>query len=518
MTPNSVPELLTVSQMGEADRLSVAAGVASRELMENAGSAVARAITDRWSKRPVTVLCGPGNNGGDGFVAARHLAGMGWPVRLALLDAKDRLKGDARVNAARWSGPIEPMTPTIVEGAGLVVDALFGAGLDRALVGSAAAILAAAAAHAAPIIAIDVPSGVMGDTGVSLGAVPAGMTVTFFRKKPGHLLLPGRALCGEVVVADIGTPTSVLDRIAPDIFENAPSLWIDAMPAITEGATKYSRGHALLWGGYPATGAARMAAHAAARVAAHAAARVGAGLTTVAVAEAALLVYASTLTSVMVHPVSQRSDLDILLRDQRISALLIGPGAGVNEHTRTRALAMLATGRPVVLDADALTVFRHDLVSLCRAICGPCVLTPHEGEYARLFDAGGDKLSRARAAAQLSGAIIILKGSDTVIAAPDGDAIINSNAPSSLATAGSGDVLSGMVLGLLAQGMTPFLAAAAAVWLHGAAAAEFGPGLLAEDLPDCLPAVFRQLLADRYHQPEGMVLLPRPAPLMIAKV
>jgi hydroxyethylthiazole kinase-like uncharacterized protein yjeF len=212
LAPKPLTELLTVSQMAEADRLAVAAGVASRDLMDHAGSAVANAIVNRWSKRPVTVLCGPGNNGGDGFVAARHLAALGWPVRLALLDAKDRLKGDARANAARWTGPIEPMTPAILVGAGLVIDALFGAGLDGALAGPAAAIIAAAAAHGAPIIAIDVPSGLMGDSGASLGAVTTALTVTFFRKKPGHLLMPGRELCGEVVVADIGTPTSVLDK------------------------------------------------------------------------------------------------------------------------------------------------------------------------------------------------------------------------------------------------------------------------------------------------------------------
>lgn len=505
--PISATELLTVSQMTEADRLAVAAGIASRDLMENAGAAVAKAIADRWSKRPVTVLCGPGNNGGDGFVTARCLAALGWPVRLALLAAKHRLTGTARANAARWSGAVEPVTSGVLDGAGLVVDALFGAGLDRALEGPAADILATASKHGAPIIAIDVPSGVMGDTGASLGAVPATLTVTFLRKKPGHLLLPGRQLCGEVIVADIGTPADVIDRIAPDMFENTPSRWIDALPAVTHRANKYSRGHALLWGGYPTTGAARMAARAAARV--------GAGLTTIAVDTVALPVYAAALTSIMVHSVAEQHDLDLLLRDQRISALLIGPGAGVTEETRTRALAMLATGRPVVLDADALTVFRHDLVSLRRAVCGPCVLTPHEGEFTRLFDSTGDKLSRARDAARRSGAIIILKGSDTVIAAPDGDAIINSNAPPTLATGGSGDVLAGIVLGLLAQGMTPFLAAAAAVWLHGAAAAEYGPGLLAEDLPDCLPTVFRRLQAEQCGQPE-LVRLPRSAPLMIA--
>jgi len=233
------------------------------------------------------------------------------------------------------------------------------------------------------------------------------------------------------------------------------------------------------------TGAARMAARAAARV--------GAGLTTIAVPEVALPIYATALASIMVRPLAAPDDFDRLLGDRRFSALLIGPGAGAGAETRTRALAMLGTGRPTLLDADAITVFQDDPSSLYRAIVGPCILTPHDGEFRRLFDPSGDKLTRTRAAARQSGAIIILKGSDTVIAAPDGRAVINANAPPTLATAGAGDVLSGIVLGLLAQGMEPFLAASAGVWLHGAAAAAFGPGLMAEDLPDLLPGVLRGL-------------------------
>jgi NAD(P)H-hydrate epimerase len=233
------------------------------------------------------------------------------------------------------------------------------------------------------------------------------------------------------------------------------------------------------------TGAARMAARAAARA--------GAGLTTVAVPEAAFALYAAALTSIMVQPLRQAGDLSRLLADPRYTALLIGPGAGLDEATREQALAMLATGRPVLLDADAISVFASDSAALARAIRGPCVMTPHDGEFARVFDFDGDKLTRARAAARSSGAVIVLKGADTVIAAPDGRSIINSNAPATLATAGSGDVLGGMILGLLAQGMDAFLAAAAGVWLHGAAASDFGLGLLAEDLPDLLPAVLRRL-------------------------
>jgi NAD(P)H-hydrate epimerase len=482
---NSRTALLDVRQMGEADRLSVAAGTPGIVLMENAGASVARAIAQRWSARAVTILCGPGNNGGDGFVAARHLAAAGWPVRLALLGSRDHLKGEARYHADLWTGAIEALAPAALEGAELVVDAIFGAGLSRALEGPAEEILAATASKHLPIVAIDVPSGLMGDTGEALGAVAAVLTVTFFRKKPGHLLLPGKLLCGDVVVTQIGTPPSVLDTVRPSTFENDPSLWLAQLPRPGDAGNKYTSGHALISGGYPMTGAARMAARAAARA--------GAGLTTIAVSEIALPVYAAALTSIMVRPIATPDDFADLLDDRRITAFLIGPGAGVGEATRTRALTMLATGRATLLDADAITSFQHDPSALDRAINGACVMTPHEGEFKLVFDPSGDKLTRARAAARRSGAIIVLKGSDTVIAAPDGRTIINANAPPTLATAGSGDVLSGIILGLLAQGMEPFLAAAAAVWLHGAAAAAFGPGLLAEDLPDLLPGVFRRL-------------------------
>jgi NAD(P)H-hydrate epimerase len=338
-----------------------------------------------------------------------------------------------------------------------------------------------------PVVAVDVPSGILGDTGESWGAIGAELTVTFTRKKPGHLLLPGRELCGATVVADIATPADVLEQIAVDTWENDPSLWRARLPRLEHSGNKYSRGHALLFGGYPTTGAARLAARAAARA--------GAGLTTIAVPKAGLAVYAAALTSIMVRPLVRAQDLETLLADPRFTALLIGPGAGVNAATRRHARAMLRTGRPVLIDADAITVFAKQPQTLFDAIRGPCVLTPHEGEFARLFDGAGDKLTRARGAARSSGAVIVLKGADTVIAAPDGRAFINSNAPPTLATGGAGDVLGGIILGLLTQRMDAFLAAAAAVWLHGAAAGDFGPGLLAEDLPDLLPGVLRRLSA-----------------------
>ena len=494
--------LLTCAQMFDADRLTVASGVSAFTLMDNAGRAVAQAITARYTPRTVAVLCGPGNNGGDGYVVARYLSQAGWTVRVARLSAAPHGTGEAAQHAALFRGDVVNLTPAALAGAALVVDALFGAGLSRALEGEAAQTLQAAAAQRLPIVAIDVPSGMNGNGGgdseSNIGAVPAIVTVTFFRKKPGHVLQPGKALCGEVIVADIGTPESVWDHITPDSFENDPCLWAHALPALHPEANKYTRGHALIVGGYPTTGASRLAARAAARA--------GAGLTTIAVPEVALPIYAAALTSVMVSVLSNhagRQDLARLLSDVRFKALLIGPGAGVHTRTREQVLALLATRRPTVLDADALTVFQDAPTDLFNAIQGPCVLTPHEGEFARLFKSNDadSKLNRALKAAQLSGAVIVLKGSDTVIASPDKSldrrtslqAIVNTNAPPTLATAGSGDVLAGMIVGLLTQGMPPVLAAAAAVWMHGAAATTFGPGLIAEDLPELLPGVLRGL-------------------------
>jgi len=276
-----------------------------------------------------------------------------------------------------------------------------------------------------------------------------------------------------------------LEKIVLKTQINNPQLWLSHLPKLLPDGNKYTRGHALIYGGYPITGAARIAARACARI--------GSGLTTIAVPEIAFPIYATSLTSIMVRPVAASYDFKYLLEDNRLSAFLIGPGAGKEEHIRTYALAMLATGKPTVLDADAINIFANEPLALRSAISGPCVITPHEGEFARLFDNSSDRLISACKAAKQSGAIIVLKGNKTVIADPDGRVIINKNAPPTLATAGSGDVLSGIILGLLAQGMEPFLAAAASVWLHGAAATQFGPCLIAEDLPDMLPDVFRSI-------------------------
>jgi ADP-dependent NAD(P)H-hydrate dehydratase / NAD(P)H-hydrate epimerase len=482
--------LLTPQQMGVADRLTIAGGVPGVALMEKAGEAVADAVSRRWSPRPIAVLCGPGNNGGDGFVAARLLTERGWKVRAALLGEKATLRGDAAEAAARWPGAVARLAPEALDGASLAIDAIFGGGLARPIEGVAKDVIAGLSARGLPVVAVDVPSGIDGASGEIRGVAPrAAVTVTFFREKPGHLLLPGRICCGETVLAQIGIPDTVLDQITPDIAENNPDWWLAEIPQPGLDSHKYTRGHALVAGGVLMTGAARLASRSAARL--------GSGLVTVAAPEAAFPIYAAALTGIIVHPVRGLDDFRTLLADKRRNAALIGPGAGVGAETRDKALAILETGKRAVLDADALTSFADDPHTLFAAIRSPVVLTPHNGEFARLFDASGSKLERAQRAARQSGAVILLKGADTVIAAPDGRMAINANAPPDLATAGSGDVLAGMVLGLLAQGTDPFAAAAAAVWLHGNAAGRIGVGLVAEDLVEALTPALHGLTRKR---------------------
>jgi NAD(P)H-hydrate epimerase len=508
-------ELLTTAEMGRADKAAIDGGVPGVMLMENAGRAVAEATAELAGRagRTIAVVCGPGNNGGDGFVAARLLRKRGFTVRLGLLGPREALKGDAAEMARRWEGAIEPLMPATIAGADLIVDALFGAGLTRALEGVAAEVVAAINASGKPVVAVDVPSGLDGTTGMAAGPVVQAMrSVTFFRLKPAHLLLPGRALCGEVRLADIGIPASVLASIGPRAFANRPALWREAYPRPRLEGHKYSRGHAVVVSG-PAeqTGAARLGARGCLRI--------GAGLVTVVGPPAATAINATQLTAIMVKAIGADAALTEFLADKRHNAVLIGPGTGVGAATAATVLTVLASAAAAVLDADALTSFAPGedgkpvravgfgfvvrdaepgpapggLFAAIRGRSAPVVLTPHEGEFKRLFgDLTGSKLDRARKAAELSGAVMILKGADTVIAAPDGRAAINDNAPPWLATAGAGDVLAGFVTGLLAQHMPAFEAACAAVWMHGACATEFGPGLIAEDLPETLPRVLRE--------------------------
>jgi hydroxyethylthiazole kinase-like uncharacterized protein yjeF len=486
-------ELLTAEEMAQADRLTIEGGVKGATLMENAGRAVADEVSRRFpDAATVAVLCGPGNNGGDGFVAARHLKERGYKVRLGFNGDPARLPADAAPMAKRWEVGREPLRPDLLAAAEVVVDALFGAGLARPIEGELAALIDNVNASGLPVVAVDVPSGIDGTTGGVRGtAINATATVTFFRLKPGHLLLPGRLHCGEVTLAQIGIPDSVLATIAPKTFANEPALWLSDFPWPRPESHKYARGHAVVVSGpVYSTGAARLGARGALRI--------GAGLVTVASPRDALAVNAAQLTAIMVREADDARALANLLADERKNAVLIGPGLGVGERTKALTLAVLAAKAAVVLDADAITSFADDAKPRFAAIQSreaPVVMTPHDGEFARLFGdiRGGSKLERPRAASARSGAVILLKGSDTVVAAPDGTASINATTSPWLATAGTGDVLAGMVLGLLAQRMPGFAGTSAAVWLHGAAARAFGPGLIAEDLPEMLPSVLREL-------------------------
>lgn len=503
--------LYTIAQMREADARAIESGVAGIELMENAGAAVARAVAEAFSPTATIVLAGPGNNGGDGFVAARHLAEAGWPVEVASLGDPGRLKGDAAIARDRWQGRTRALQIDVLEGAGLVIDALFGAGLARPIDGVAASVLKVVDEAGIPLVAIDMPSGIYGDTGAVCGtgavrdtsvecgtgavcdtgatrglAAKAEITVTFHRAKPGHYLLPGRDHVGRLVIADIGIPDNVDAGLGINLFANVPTIWSDHFPMRDAASHKYHHGHALvLGGGMVSSGAARLAAGAALRT--------GAGLVTVLCPASALPVYAAALTAVMVRPFGPDDGrFEQELADVRRNAILLGPGSGVGEPLAAKVEASLAAGKAAVLDADALTSFESEPERLlaCLRKNGKALLTPHEGEFARLFAIEGDKLSRAKKAAAQCGATVLLKGADTVIASPDGRASILTEAPPTLATAGSGDVLAGIALGLIAQGMPIFEAAGAAAWLHAEAAKAFGPGLIAEDLANQLPGVF----------------------------
>ena len=488
-------ELLTAEEMNRAEKLAAEAGVSTLTMMENAGRATAEEVVRRFPRGSrVAVLCGPGNNGGDGFVAARYLRERGYHVRLALHGKRDELGRDPKEMARRWDEGIEPLSLQFLEGAQIVVDALYGTGLRDTITGLPAQIIEEVTARALPVVSIDVPSGIDATEGTVHGvAFKAASTVTFFRRKTGHVLLPGRLYCGDVRAADIGIPPTVLEDIAPGSFVNDPDFWLRFFPKLKVEAHKYDRGHALVVSGpMERTGAARLAARSALRA--------GAGLVTVATSKSAFYINAAQLTAIMVEPYEGPQGLSEVLSDSRITSALIGPGAGTDPEVKDLVASVLGSPATAVVDAEGLTAFSEAPGELFDQIKNRLpaltIITPHEGEFARVFPDLAEepsKLERARRAAELSGAVIVLKGPDTVVAHPGGLAAINENAPPWLATAGSGDSLAGLIAGLAAQGMAAFDAAAAAVWVHAELATAFGPGLIAEDLADLLPGVLQRL-------------------------
>lgn len=490
-------EVLTTSEMERADHLAIAAGTPGFALMLSAGQAVAEAAMDLAEEGPIVVVAGSGNNGGDGFVAAAELAARGREVSVVLLCERDSLQGDAASAARGWKYPVLPFNPQALGKPALIIDALFGAGLNRPVKGEPLEMIEAINANGAPVLAVDLPSGINGTTGLVMGAaVRATETVTFFRRKPAHLLLPGRVHCGRVRLADIGISSGVLDEIRPQTSENVPDAWQAAFPVPRMEGHKYARGHVVVVSG-------DMASTGAARLAGRGALRAGAGLVTVASPREALAVNAAALTAVMVRAVDTPVEFAEFLGDRRLNACVIGPGAGVGARTRDFVHTALSAQKRLVLDADALTSFAEAPDRLFESIKVSAdlqvVLTPHEGEFPRLFsdignkNPGRSKLERVRDAARRSGAVVLLKGPDTVVASPDGRAAIAANAPPWLATAGAGDVLAGMIAAMLAQGASAFEAASIGVWMHGEGAREAGPGLIAEDLPEVMPAVFRRI-------------------------
>lgn len=489
--------LLTADQMRRLEQGRFAAGQSSLAAMEAAGRAVAEATVRQWPGGcQAVVLAGPGNNGGDGYVVARHLAEAGWAVTVGAWGNPAALRGDALIMCERWQGDVLPLEEALAHiGAGtVVIDALFGIGFARPVEADRAARIREACDGAAGVIAVDVPSGIDADTGrIVSDMVWADATVTFGARKPCHMLEPGASRCGDVTVApiDLSPRTDELETYGIRTWAvGKPSL-----PRPTAHDHKYSRGHVWVASGGPsATGAARLAARAALRV--------GAGVVSIASPPSAVAINAAHVTAIMVKRASTPEDFAACLADERASGMVIGPGFGIGERCRETVLALLATGKPLVLDADALTSFERDPEALFRAIKGPVVMTPHEGEFRRLFpglDPAAAKLERARDAARLSGAVLLLKGPDTVIATPEGDAIVNGHSTPELATAGAGDVLAGTILGLIAQerqlGLSAAKAAAVAAWIHGEAGLRIGAGLVAEDLPETYPDILKAIAA-----------------------
>lgn len=485
--------LLDSEQSRSADRAALDQGRSGEELMENAGRAVADLICEIYKPVPVIVVSGTGNNGGDGFIVARLLKDRGWDITLSVLGDKNQVQGDAVVALQKWEKAHRHATlfdKSQLVGQGLIVDAIYGTGLSRKLDGNSKDAVESINNSDVPVISIDIPSGINASTGEVMGsAIRATHTVTFVRPKLGHVLLPGKTYTGGLHVFDIGISGS---NVRPDYFLNSPALWRDSFFLPTPESNKYTRGHTLVIGApIGTTGATKLAAHGALRS--------GSGLVSVVCTPETLPVYASALTAVMTKTASDMKQLSQLIEDEKTTAILLGPGCGDNETTRQQTLEILSHEKPTVLDADALSTFKDAPKNLFSAISGMAVLTPHEGEFRRLFHEKGLfeglKHERARDAAEASGAVVVYKGNDTVVAAPDGRIAINAEAPVWLATAGSGDVLAGIIAGLLAQGMPGFEAACAGVWLHSKAAADFGPGLIAEDIATALPAVYRQLFS-----------------------
>lgn len=487
-------EILTNKQMANADHITIESGIDGFDLMKNAGKAATKEILKQYNEQhKALILCGPGNNGGDGFIIAVLLQEAGWDVHIKSLKPVTELQGDAAKAAALWIKQIEDFTDDNLENSMIVIDAVFGTGFSGSLKPPVSELFQKIQKAGCPVVAVDIPSGVNGSTGeVSENTLQADITLTFCRKKLGHVLMPGMSQCGSVIVCDIGIPDSSVEKAGHIAIENTPDLWRSYLEKKDKAVNKYDRGHAVILGGPLMTGASRMAAEAAMRA--------GAGLCTIAGHKDAADVYRSGSANIMYTPWEDYDGFIEVIQDKRRNAVLIGPGAGLDDMAGLRKAVMascdLEMDKLCVLDADALTAFKDHSLEFYNILHEKCVLTPHEGEFQRVFPDidTGHKLERCKEAAELSGAVVLLKGADTVIAHPDGRAVININGTTDLATGGSGDVLAGLILGLLAQGVLPFEAACAGAWIHGRAGQILGKGMIATDIPCIIPQILQEIL------------------------
>jgi len=506
-THNNV--ILSVDQTRQVDQKTIASSKSGFELLSAAGRQVFEVVRDVASKEDrILVACGSGNNGGDGLIAARLLLDAGFKVSVALLSTPESVQGDARLALDALNQPTMKLSYARPNDFELIIDALLGTGIDRLISGKLEQWIDEVNASSASVISIDMPTGISGDSGSVMGtSLKAEHTVTFFRKKPGHVLYPGRHYCGTIHLRQIGIDASLLEALQPVVYENDCSLWQECIPNIEWDAHKYTRGHAVVvTGDASSTGAARLAGRAALRA--------GAGAVTFACPESAIDTVAAHVTCEMIKRVDSADELEVILAHNRIKSIVLGPGMGVGRQTRAMVETALTSSASVVLDADALTSFENRLDELVKHIAvtkGGVVLTPHMGEFKRLFgeyfssgtsethntehkSATLNKIQLALDAARACGATVVLKGPDTVIANPDGHCIVNTNAPPWLATAGSGDVLAGTIAGWLAQGVYSFNSASIGCWMHGEAAMAFGPGLIATDIVKQYPSIHRQIL------------------------
>jgi len=468
------------------DVKAIASGISGECLMENAGRAVVDQILKRWQPKEVVVLCGPGNNGGDGYIIARLLNEINWSVKVLTIIDPSQLEGDAKVASLKWTGDVVLLNEEQdYLHAELIIDCLYGTGLSRPLDKETVELINYYKSLKTKVVSVDLPSGVHGNTGEVLGtAIEADLTVTFCNLKRAHFLLPGKELCGEIVVVDIGIPKQIINQIDFLTFWNQPIAWINSFPIPQSNTHKYIRGHTFIIGGDRySTGAARLAAEASLRI--------GAGAVSIIAERNALDVYAKHLTAVMLEPSEK---LQSIIANTNLKSFVIGPGTGLGKYTESCLDKILESNSPCVIDADALSIIARKPDYFFPKLHADCILTPHEGEFTRMFDNSHDKLTSCQSSVAKTGANVVFKGSDTIIAAACGKKIsINNNAAPWLATAGSGDVLGGLIAGLQSQGMPSFEAACAGVWLHGELGTKLGLGLISEDISKSLPKLLQDL-------------------------